>query len=48
MGETYDARLEKPGWSQAGYDASAWSGVRVVDGSKDVLVDKLETLIPSA
>ena len=38
MGETYDARLEKPGWSQAGYDASSWSGVRVVERSKDVLV----------
>jgi len=37
-GETYDARLEKPGWSQADYDDSAWSGVTAVDHSKDVLV----------
>jgi alpha-L-rhamnosidase len=38
MGETYDARLEKAGWSEAGYDDAAWSGVRVVDRPKDVLV----------
>ncbi len=24
MGETYDARLEQPGWDVAGYDAAAW------------------------
>ncbi|MDG3007939.1 family 78 glycoside hydrolase catalytic domain [Paludisphaera mucosa] len=27
MGETYDARLEKAGWDQPGYDASAWAAV---------------------
>lgn len=27
MGETYDARLEQPGWDRAGYDASSWSPV---------------------
>ncbi|AMV40676.1 alpha-L-rhamnosidase [Planctomyces sp. SH-PL62] len=27
MGETYDARLEKAGWDQPGYDASAWGAV---------------------
>ncbi|NOZ28373.1 MAG: family 78 glycoside hydrolase catalytic domain [Chloroflexi bacterium] len=37
-GEIYDARLEKPGWSQAGYDDSTWSGVRVVEHSKEILV----------
>src|SRR5439155_23439069 len=26
-GETYDARLERPGWSMPGYDDSDWSGV---------------------
>ncbi|MBC2593960.1 family 78 glycoside hydrolase catalytic domain [Ruficoccus amylovorans] len=26
-GETYDARLEKPGWSQPGYDAADWSPI---------------------
>ena len=36
-GETYDARLEKDGWSQSGYDDSDWSGVKVADHSKDIL-----------
>ena len=34
VGEHYDARLEKPGWSTPGYDASAWSGVRVADHNR--------------
>lgn len=38
MGETYDARLEKPGWSAPGYDASGWRGVRVLEHSKEILV----------
>ncbi len=38
MGETYDARLERPGWTDAGYDVADWSGVRVVEGPKDILV----------
>jgi alpha-L-rhamnosidase len=37
-GETYDARLEKPGWSRAGYDDHSWSGVRKLDGVTAVLV----------
>jgi alpha-L-rhamnosidase len=28
-GEIYDARLERPGWSAPGYDASGWTPVRV-------------------
>jgi alpha-L-rhamnosidase len=28
MGETYDARLEKPGWTSPGYDDASWAGVR--------------------
>jgi len=28
-GETYDARLEVPGWDAPGFDDSRWSGVRV-------------------
>jgi alpha-L-rhamnosidase len=31
-GETYDARLEKRGWSLAGYDDAAWRGVSLLDG----------------
>jgi alpha-L-rhamnosidase len=37
-GETYDARLEKPGWTTAGYDDSQWSGVKIADHRKDRLV----------
>ena len=29
MGETYDARLELPGWDAPGYDAAAWKPVTV-------------------
>lgn len=28
-GETYDARLERPGWSQPGYVENGWTGVKV-------------------
>ena len=38
QGETYDARLEKPGWSTPGYDDRGWAGVRVVDHAKTHLV----------
>ncbi len=30
-GETYDARLERNGWSTPGYDDGDWSGVRLLD-----------------
>lgn len=30
-GETYDARLEKPGWNNPGYDESAWNSAVLVD-----------------
>ena len=32
MGETYDARLEMPGWSEANFDDSSWKSVRVEAG----------------
>src|SRR5262249_43867481 len=38
QGETYDARLEKPGWTNADFDDSTWSGVRVVSHPKNDLV----------
>ncbi len=38
MGERYDARLEKPGWDQAGYDDKAWHGVRSIDHPYEILV----------
>ena len=37
-GETYDARLEKTGWSSAGYDDKDWKGVTVVDPPKAKIV----------
>jgi alpha-L-rhamnosidase len=37
-GETYDARLEKPGWNRAGYDDHAWNGVRTLNGVAAALV----------
>jgi alpha-L-rhamnosidase len=37
-GETYDARLEKPGWSRAGYDDRSWHGVRLREGTAPALI----------
>jgi len=37
-GETYDARLEKTGWDEAGYKDAEWKGVTVVDAPKAKLV----------
>jgi alpha-L-rhamnosidase len=37
-GETYDARLERAGWSDPAYDDKDWSGVTVVDTPKAKLV----------
>ncbi|MFB6249286.1 MAG: family 78 glycoside hydrolase catalytic domain [Salinibacter sp.] len=38
MGETYDARKEKTGWTQAEYDPSGWSGVRGAQHGMDRLL----------
>jgi alpha-L-rhamnosidase len=37
-GETYDARLERRGWSAPGYDDRGWAGVRTVDRDLATLV----------
>ncbi len=37
-GETYDARLEKPGWTAPGFDDRGWSAVQVVSHRTDDLV----------
>ncbi|MFF9542527.1 glycoside hydrolase family 78 protein [Streptomyces albidoflavus] len=37
-GETYDARLERPGWSSPGHDVSGWRGVRTLDRDPSTLV----------
>ncbi len=52
-GETYDARLEKTGWTIAGYNDANWTKVKPVNSSKDILiapagppVKKIEELKP--
>lgn len=37
LGETYDARLERAGWAEAGYEDGDWNGVREADHSKEIL-----------
>jgi len=37
-GETYDARVEKNGWAEAGYDGGGWLPVALANHPKDVLV----------
>ena len=37
-GEAYDARLEMPGWSQAGFDDSGWQGTEKVMNDKGLIV----------
>ncbi len=40
-GETYDARLEKPGWTQAGYDDSRWRPAVITDAPGGELVSQI-------
>ena len=37
-GETYDARLERPGWSAPGYDDKGWASVKVVEPPARALI----------
>jgi len=37
-GETYDARLEKAGWTSAGFGDREWSAVKTADHPKDGLI----------
>lgn len=37
-GESYDARLEKAGWTTAAYDDTTWSGVTASTASKQTLI----------
>lgn len=37
FGETYDARLEQPGWNSSGFDDSAWHPALTVDGPTGTL-----------
>ncbi len=52
-GETYDARLEMPGWSKAGFDDGNWKGTEIVRNDNNLIVypasppmRKLEELTP--
>ncbi len=40
-GETYDARLEKPGWAAAGYDDAGWSRAAIKEGPRGRLQSQL-------
>ena len=44
-GETYDARMERPGWASPGYDDHAWHGVRRLDHDKEGLVAQVGPLV---
>jgi alpha-L-rhamnosidase len=37
-GETYDARMEKPGWNSTGFDDKSWSPVSEKDFPKNTLI----------
>ncbi|HEY5911906.1 MAG TPA: glycoside hydrolase family 78 protein [Verrucomicrobiae bacterium] len=37
-GETYDARLEQPGWDRPGFDSAAWKPARVLEAESGRLV----------
>jgi alpha-L-rhamnosidase len=52
-GETYDARLEKTGWTNPGFSDAEWAGVKVANHSKTILtapagppVRKIEEIKP--
>jgi alpha-L-rhamnosidase len=45
MGETYDARLEKPNWDETGYDDNDWHGVRQLDRTKEIVVAQAAPLV---
>jgi alpha-L-rhamnosidase len=52
-GESYDARLEKSGWTSPGYDDRDWAATQSIAAAKDVLVApegppmrRIEELVP--
>jgi alpha-L-rhamnosidase len=45
LGESYDARQERPGWDQAGYDASDWYGVRRLEHPRAMIVAQVGPFI---
>lgn len=52
-GETYDARLETPGWDQSGYDDSSWEKADLAISPKGLLLSQMmpsiqvvDTIVP--
>jgi alpha-L-rhamnosidase len=52
-GETYDARLETPGWDQPGFDEAGWKAASLADPPKGVLsaqmmppIRVVDTIVP--
>ena len=52
-GETYDARLEKKGWADAGFADASWTPVKTIEHAKDILISpagppvrRIEELVP--
>ena len=52
-GETYDARLERKGWAEAGFADASWTSVKIIAHSKDILISpagppirRIEELVP--
>jgi len=39
-GDAYDARLEKSGWNDVGYDDESWTKARIVDAPAPILVSQ--------
>ncbi|MCS7055718.1 MAG: glycoside hydrolase family 78 protein, partial [Thermoflexales bacterium] len=44
-GETYDARLEQPGWDCPDFDDRSWAAVRILDHRKDHLIAQVGPLV---
>ncbi len=42
-GETYDARLEKPGWDKAGFDEHAWQPATLCDPYTGAISSQIDT-----
>ena len=52
-GETYDARLERKGWADAGFVDANWTPVKTIEHAKDILISpagppvrRIEELVP--
>jgi len=44
-GETYDARLEMPGWNMPGFDDSKWGNAVTINHSKDILISSASNAV---